>query len=39
MTLPNAHLAVIERKKITAYLFSTEHRHGASKARFFRAFG
>ncbi|MFN2455541.1 MAG: DUF6883 domain-containing protein [Pyrinomonadaceae bacterium] len=39
MTLPNAHLAVVEREKIIAYLLNTQHRYGASKARFFSAFG
>ncbi len=39
MTLPNAHLAVVEREKITEYLLNPEHRYGASKARFFSAFG
>ncbi len=39
MTLPNAHLALVEREKITEYLLNTEHLYGASKARFFSAFG
>lgn len=39
MILPNAHLAVVEREKITEYLLNPAHRYGASKARFFRAFG
>jgi hypothetical protein len=39
MTLPNAHLALVEREKITEYLLNPAHRYGASKARFFRAFG
>ncbi len=38
MTLPNAHLALVEREKITEYLLNTEHLYGASKARFFSAF-
>jgi len=38
MKLPNAHLAVVEREKITAYLLNTTHRYGASKARFFTTF-
>lgn len=37
--LPNAHLAVVEERKITEYLLSESHRFGASKARFFAAFG
>jgi hypothetical protein len=39
MFLPNAHLVVIERQKITEYLLNPEHRYGESKARFFSAFG
>ena len=37
--LPNAQLAIVERAKITEYLLNAEHRYGASKARFFTAFG
>lgn len=39
MMLPNAHLALVERAKITEYLLNVEHRNGASKARFFAGFG
>lgn len=39
MRLPNAHLAVVEREKITGYLLNKEHRYGASKALFLSAFG
>jgi len=39
MKLPNAENAVVEREKITDYLLSASHRYGASKARFFGAFG
>lgn len=39
MRLPNAHLALAEREKITEYLLNPEHLYGASKARFFSAFG
>jgi filamentous hemagglutinin len=39
MRLPNADLAIVEREKITRYLLNPEHRYGASKARFFAAFG
>ena len=39
MKLPNAHLALVEREKITEYLLNTEHLYGASKARFFSQFG
>jgi hypothetical protein len=39
MKLPNAHLARVEREKITEYLFNPGHRYGASKARFFAEFG
>jgi hypothetical protein len=39
MKLPNGHLAIVEREKITGYLLDPTHRFGASKARFFTAFG
>jgi hypothetical protein len=39
MKLPNADKAVVEREKILDYLLNSEHRYGASKARFFAAFG
>ncbi len=39
MKLPNAHLAIVEKEKITGYLLNPSHRYGASKARFFRQFG
>ena len=39
MKLPNAHLAIVEREKITEYLLNPGHRFGASKARFFTGFG
>ena len=39
MNLPNANLARVEREKITEYLLNATHRYGASKARFFAAFG
>ena len=39
MKLPNAHLALVEQKKITDYLLNFAHRYGASKARFFAGFG
>ena len=39
MKLPNAENAVVEREKITEYLLNPTHRYGASKARFFGAFG
>jgi len=39
MKLPNAHLALVEREKITDYLLNPTHRFGASKARFLMAFG
>lgn len=39
MKLPNAHLVVVEREKITEYLLNEAHRYGASKARFFTSFG
>ena len=39
MKLPNAENAVVEREKIAEYLLNPTHRYGASKARFFGAFG
>jgi filamentous hemagglutinin len=39
MRLPNAESARVERHKITEYLLNPTHRYGASKARFFAAFG
>ena len=39
MKLPNAHLALVEREKLEDYLLNQAHRYGASKARFFFAFG
>ena len=39
MRLPNAHLAIADREKITTYLLNPSHPYGASKARFFAAFG
>jgi len=39
MKLPNAERALVERDKITEYLLNPAHRYGASKARFFGAFG
>jgi hypothetical protein len=39
MMLPNAHLALVEREKITEYLLNPAHLYGASKARFFNRFG
>ena len=39
MKLPNAHQAKVERDKVVSYLLNPDHRFGASKARFFAAFG
>lgn len=39
MRLPNADLAIVEREKVVEYLLNARHRYGASKARFFLAFG
>lgn len=39
MRLPNAHIAIVDRDKITEYLLNPGHRYGASKARFFAGFG
>jgi hypothetical protein len=37
--LPNAELAIVDPEKVTDYLLNSTHRFGASKARFFMAFG
>lgn len=37
--VPNAHLARIDERKVTQYLFSRTHRHGGAKAMFFESFG
>lgn len=39
MTLPNAHLAVVEREKITDYLLNPAHPDNGGKAPFFSALG
>jgi hypothetical protein len=39
MKLPNAEIGVVEQEKIIGYLLNPMHRHGASKARFFKEFG
>ena len=39
MKLPNPHLAIVEREKVTEYLLNPAHRFGASKAAFFGGFG
>ncbi len=39
MTLPNAHLAVIERKKLVEYLLNAAHPDNGGKAAFFVALG
>lgn len=39
MMLPRAEALIVEREKITDYLLNPAHRYGASKARFFAAFG
>lgn len=39
MKLPNAEHARVEKDKIVTYLLNPEHQYGASKARFFAAFG
>lgn len=39
MKLPNTAELVVDRMKIVNYLLNAEHRYGASKARFFNAFG
>ena len=38
-TLPNARLAVVDPRKIEAYLLSRQHLDGAAKAAFFESFG
>jgi hypothetical protein len=37
--LPHAHLALVEQDKITGYLLNSDHRYGASKARYFTSTG
>lgn len=39
MKLPNAHLALVEREKITAYLLNAAHPDNGGKAPFFMALG
>ncbi|MBI4517213.1 MAG: hypothetical protein HY699_15515 [Deltaproteobacteria bacterium] len=39
MKLPNAHLAVVEREKITGYLLNPAHPDNGGKAAFFQAQG
>ena len=39
MQLPNAEDAIIDRKKVTHYLLSTEHPDGRAKSRFFGLLG
>jgi hypothetical protein len=39
MRMPLAQLAYVEPVKVTGYLLSEDHRHGRSKAAFFRRFG
>ena len=38
-TLPNLHLATIERRKVTGYLLAANHPAGRAKAAFFARFG
>ena len=37
--LPNAHLAVVDERKVNAYLLSDSHPAGRAKAVFFRRYG
>jgi hypothetical protein len=39
VNLPNAHLAVVDLRKIEDYLLSMEHPEGSAKASFFTSFG
>jgi len=39
MKLPNADAAFVEEEKVRGYLLNSEHRYGASKAKFFEEFG
>jgi hypothetical protein len=39
VTLPNAHLATVERRKITEYLLNPAHPDNGGKARFFCSMG
>ena len=36
--LPNAHLAVVDERKVNAYLLSDSHPAGRAKAVFFRRY-
>ncbi len=39
MILPARERLLVEREKVVDYLLNPDHRYGASKARFFGAFG
>jgi uncharacterized protein DUF6883 len=39
VTLPNAHLAVVEQREITEYLLNPAHPQNGGKARFFASMG
>jgi hypothetical protein len=39
MTLPNAHLAVVEQEKVVAYLLNPTHPDNGGKATFFQMLG
>ncbi len=39
MRLPNVEQATVEQQKIIGYLLNSQHRFGASKARFFEQLG
>ncbi len=39
MKVPSAHMAVVEREKITAYLLNPAHPDNGGKAAFFRLLG
>jgi uncharacterized protein DUF6883 len=39
MTLPNAHLAVVDQRKVVDYLLNAAHPDNGGKAKFFEALG
>jgi len=39
MNLPNAHLAIVDREKITQYLLNAVHPDNGGKAEFFEGLG
>ena len=39
MILPNAHLAIVEERKVTGYLLNASHPDNGGKAQFFQTMG